>query len=238
MLSITAKTYITGVISLGVITFTAILVTCGWNVAPEEMLMAAVMSGLAVISQLGKVVYFSGVGGSRGTSWYTPLLSIMFAGALILSPQLIAVVVITPHLVELLLERARKTPFLTKWYIQPFNMATHLLCSLAAWGTFTAMRYAIALPLAGAAAALIYLALNHVLVGQVMVLACGFTWAQTGVWDVNNLLCDVAFLVAGLGTAALVAISLALAVPLVLVLLIGQRLVACKLIGTVSVKPA
>ncbi len=230
MLSKKAATYIALVILMGVVACAAPLLMAGSAGQPGESLTMLAMTGLAIISILGKAVYMSGRDASAGTSWYTPLLSIMFAGALILSPQSIAVVVVAPHLVEWLIERARKTPFLSKWYIQPFNLATHLLCSLAAWGAFAATRNAVALPVVGVAAALVYLVVNHMLVGQVMVLACGLSWAQTGVWELNNLLCDGAFLAAGLGTAALVGGSLVLAVPLVIALLFGQGLVARKLV--------
>lgn len=239
MLSKKAASYISLVIFMGVAACASPMLVSGWGAQPGESLSMLAMTGLAIISILGKAVYMSGRDASKGTSWYTPLLSIMFAGAMILSPQSIVVVVVAPHLVEWLIERLRKTPFLSKWYIQPFNVATHLLCSLAAWGAFAATRNLVALPVAGVAAALVYLVVNHVLVGQVMVFACGMTWAQTGVWEINNLLCDGAFLAAGLGTAALVANGLALAIPLVVALLIGQRMVARTLVRKpAAVQPA
>lgn len=230
MLSKKAATYIACVIFLGIGACAAPMLFGRWGAQPGESLSMLAMTGLAIISILGKAVYMSGRDANKGASWYTPLLSIMFAGALFLSPQSIVVVVVAPHLAEWLIERARKTPFLSKWYIQPFNLATHLLCSLAAWGAFAATRNSVGLPVAGVASALVYLIVNHILVGQVLVLACGLTWAQTGVWELNNLLCDGAFLAAGLGTAALVGGSLMLAVPLVLALLVGQRFVARRLV--------
>lgn len=234
MLPKRATIYIAAVILLGVAACIATDCVHAWNMPADEMWPMVAMTGLAVISQLSKAVYMSGADARQGTSWYSPLLSIMFGAALMLSPQSIVIVVVVPHLVEWLVERARKTPFLSKWYIQPFNVATHLLCAVTAWGVFAATRDVVTLPVAAVLAALTYMAVNHFLVGQVMVWACGLTWAQTGVWELNNLLCDGAFMAAGMGTAALMSTSLLLSVPIVLALLIGQRYVARALVRTVA----
>jgi hypothetical protein len=234
MLPKRATIYIAAVILLGVIACIATDCVHAWQMPADELWHMLAMSGLAVISQLSKAVYMSGKDARSGTAWYSPLLGIMFGSVLMLSPQAIAIVVVTPHLVEWLIERARKTPFLSEWYIQPFNIATHLLCAVTAWGVFASSRGMLGLPFGAVLAALTYLVVNHFLVGQVMVWACGLTWSQTGVWELNNLLCDAAFMLAGMGTAVLMSTSLLLSLPTVLVLLIGQRFVARALVRTAA----
>jgi hypothetical protein len=127
---------------------------------------------------------------------------------------MIVALVAFPHEVEWLLERARKTPFLRSWYIQPVNFATHLVCSLAAWATFVATRSQLTVPVAATVAAFVYLTVNHYLVGQVLVLA-------------------------GICTAALIHASPVVAIPIVLLLIFAQRQVARTLVSsTAQTQPA
>lgn len=232
MLSNKATLYIAGVIALGVVLSVISQLRVEWRAASGELLVAMVMAGLAAASLLGKVVFMSRGDARSGTSWYTPLLGILFAGSLVLSPQMIVALVAFPHAVEWALERARKTPFLRSWYIQPFNFATHLVCSLVAWATFVATRPLLTMPAAAIAAAVVYLIVNHYLVGQVLVLACKLGWMESGVMNARNLLTDAAFLLAGIVAAVLIRASFVVAIPIVLMLILVQRQVARMMVPT------
>ena len=115
MLSKKATLYIGGVIVLGAALSLASQLRVEWRAASSELQVASVMAALAAASLFGKVVFLSRADARNGSSWYTPLLGILFAGSLVLSPQMIVALVAFPHAVEWLLERARKTPFLRSW---------------------------------------------------------------------------------------------------------------------------
>lgn len=234
MLSKKATLYIGGVIVLGAALSLTSQLRIEWRAASSELLVAMVMVALAAASLFGKVVFMSRADARNATSWYTPLLGILFAGSLVLSPQMIVALVAFPHVVEWLLERARKTPFLRSWYIQPFNFATHLVCSLAAWGTYVAAHSHMSMPVAAIVAAFVYLTVNHYLVGQVLVLACKMRWVESGVLNAKNLAADGAFLVAGIGTAALIHVSPVIAIPIVLLLILAQRQLARALVHSAA----
>jgi len=114
-----------------------------------------------------------------------------FAGLLLLPPPLVVPLVVVPHLVEWARERWRRSPHLRAWYLQPFNVALYLLAADAAHLVYTTLERAqlpvLAQPLPPVvvvtAAALAYVAVNHAILGQVLVLARGASWRETGVLD-------------------------------------------------------
>ena len=87
---------------------------------------------LATLAQLFKALFRSDQKSERGTTTYTPKLIVLFAGIYLLPPPLLVMLVVIPHLVDWVKERLTKSANLAKWYIQPFNIATHLLAGLAA----------------------------------------------------------------------------------------------------------
>lgn len=194
---------------------------------------------LATGSQLGKVLYKSDGEKGRSTSWYTPLLSFMFAGVLVLPPYMLVALVVIPHLAEWAIERARNTPFLRQWYIQPFNIATHIICSLLAWQLYVAVvpmiegwlsSLLITKLMASALAGLIYLVINHYLVGQAMVLACNVSWFESGVLNMKNAGVDAVFLAAGVGTSLLLQFTPYIVIPIILALMYLQRRFAVAMV--------
>lgn len=234
-----ALIYILSIIALGTALCFVTVRQIDCCAAPNDYLLALFLVLLATGSQIGKVLYKSQGETGSGTSWYTPLLSFIFAGVFVLPPYMLVAVVVVPHLVEWAIERARKTPFLRAWYIQPFNIATHIICSLLAWEI-----YVVATPmlttllpsnlaaklLASVLAGLVYLIMNHYLVGQVMVLACRVTWMQSGVLNLKNAACDAGFLLAGVGTALLMTLTPLVVLPLITLLLFMQRRLAVTLV--------
>lgn len=234
-----ALTYIAGVILLATMLFVLTLFQRSNDIANGQLLIAALLLLLATGSQLGKVLYKSNGEKGKSTSWYTPLLSFMFAGVLVLPPYMLVALVVIPHLAEWAIERIRNTPFLRQWYIQPFNIATHIICSLLAWQIYGAvaprLESWLSMPIfdkliASALAGLIYLIINHYLVGQAMVLACNVSWLESGVLDMKNAGVDAMFLAAGVGTSLLLQFTPYIVIPIILGLLYLQRRFAVAMV--------
>jgi len=83
-----------------------------------------VLLGCATVAQQFKVR------SPKHQSYYTTTI-FFFAAALLLHPGYVVVIILTAHGVELLRVRYR-------WYIQAFNVANFLLCSMAAGALFNA----------------------------------------------------------------------------------------------------
>lgn len=113
----------------------------------------------------------------------------LFAGLLLLAPPLYILLVVLPHLLEWARERWRHSAHLRAWYLQPFNVAMAVIAGSAAHGVYAALDgarlAALTLPPVAVvtAAALVYLVVNHVLLGQALVLARGVSWRAAGVLD-------------------------------------------------------
>lgn len=234
-----ALTYIAGVILVATMLLVLTLFQRSSGVARNQLIIAALLLLLATGSQLGKVLYKSNGEKGKSTSWYTPLLSFMFAGVLVLPPYMLVALVVIPHLAEWAIERVRNTPFLRQWYIQPFNIATHIICSLLAWQMYVVVAPALATGLSmpllaklitSALAGLIYLVINHYLVGQAMVLACNVSWIESGVLDMKNAGVDAMFLAAGVGTSLLLQFTPYIVIPIVLALTYFQRRFAVAMV--------
>ena len=150
----------------------------------------------ATLAQLFKVR------GPSHEAWHINLVFI-FAGLLLLPSGLFVLLVIIPHLLEWAKERLVKSRSLRNWYIQPFNIATHIISGLAGYwvlvnvGNNDATLATTSSILVITVAGLIYLLLNHALVGQVLVLARGMSWRETGVFDLENLVTDLGMLLLG-----------------------------------------
>ncbi|GIV96238.1 MAG: hypothetical protein KatS3mg057_0895 [Herpetosiphonaceae bacterium] len=105
-----------------------------------------------------------------------------FAAVLLLHPFLFVLLQIICHVVEWAKERLIDSPHLRKWYIQPFNIAVHIIASFAARWFYLALEersssFPIASSVVGAIfAAATYLVINHLLVGIVLILARGIPW--------------------------------------------------------------
>jgi diguanylate cyclase (GGDEF)-like protein/putative nucleotidyltransferase with HDIG domain len=163
----------------------------------------AVFTALATLAQLFKTLFKSKEQSNDGATLYSPMYVFLFAGVLLLPPGFFVLLVAIPHLIEWARERSVKSDLLRQWYIQPFNIANHIIAgAIAAWvyrsfgvGQTVSMSPA---PVFGVAlAALIYVLLNHLLVGQALVLARGVSWQQSGVLGMETLLSD--FVMVSLG---------------------------------------
>ncbi len=150
----------------------------------------------------------------------TPVLIV--AAALLLPPPLIGFVAVVQHIPEWLRERY-------PWYIQTFNIANYALSGLAAHRAFVVvsagdgilgdadLRYLVA----GLAAAVSFVVVQHLVLAMVLKLARAHTFRQSGLFTVQSLSTDLTLALLGVVVAALwlenpwlVALALA---PLVLV---------------------
>jgi len=163
-----------------------------------------------------------------GRQSYYPTIVFLFAGVLLLHPFLFVLLVAIPHLVEWARARLLNSPRLRDWYIQPFNIATHIIAGLAAYWVYAldadvATFGTLSPLLAAIAAALTYLLLNHLLIGQALVLARGLSWRESGVMEIENLLSDLVMLFLGFSVAMLWKVNPWLSVPALFPLLLIYR---------------
>jgi diguanylate cyclase (GGDEF)-like protein/putative nucleotidyltransferase with HDIG domain len=178
-----------------------------------------VLTVLATLAQLFKALFKSDQKSEHGTTTYTPKLIVFFAGIYLLPPPLLVMLFIIPHLVDWVKEHLTKSANLPKWYIQPFNIATHLLAGLVAqWIWLTAAGEAAPLDTLGAVAvvlagALAFVFVNHLLVGIVMYLARGVSLRESGVFELDNLTNDLIQLCLGYVVAIVWRLNPVLIVP-------------------------
>jgi hypothetical protein len=156
----------------------------------------------ATLAQLLKKRFKSRVQSERGATAYSPMLIFLFAGIFLLPSSLYVLLVLVPHLVEWARERLRRSVSLANWYIQPFNISVFLIAGLVTQWTSRQLglngpEISIGGMLNATVLALVYLAFNHYLIGQVLVVAREVTWPETGVWRADNLMADLFMLLYG-----------------------------------------
>jgi diguanylate cyclase (GGDEF)-like protein len=135
-------------------------------------------------------------------------LVFLFAGLLLLHPLQFVLLVIVPHAIEWAKERLSQSDNLTAWYGQPFNISVHILAGFAAYRMLQLAATSVTSTepqsiLTIIAAAVIYVMVNHLLVGSVLVLARGVSWRESGVFDVDNLITDQVLTLMGYTVAVL-----------------------------------
>src|SRR3990172_6474617 len=159
--------------------------------------LAVLLAAGAAVAQLFPVFT------PRNQSYHTtPVLVV--AAALLLPPPLIVFVAVVQHVPEWLKERY-------PWYIQTFNIANYALSGLAAHWAFVAtsaadgiiananLRYL----LAGLAAAVLFVVVNHLLLAMVLKLARGHSFSQSGLFTLQSLSTDLVLALLGVVVAAL-----------------------------------
>ena len=177
-----------------------------------HLLTFVALTALTIVSQFLEVE-------APGRQSYYPHLVFLFAGALLLPSSYFALLVLIPHVAEWIRKRLAKSPLLRNWYIQPFNIATHLIAGAAARWLFTALvsdATAFATPaslLAVTLAAVVYVLINHLLVGLALLLARGISLRGSCVLAPANLAGDLVQLYQGYVVAILWTISPWLIVP-------------------------
>jgi diguanylate cyclase (GGDEF)-like protein/putative nucleotidyltransferase with HDIG domain len=208
------------VIAAGVGLIGAAIFRLGESSADWPLFIVLIM--LATLAHLFEAV------GPNNEAWNANLV-FYFTGALLLSPFFFGLLVLIPHLIQWIIVRARHSKSLRQWYIQPFNIATHLIAGFAARWVFALLQPLTGwlvpdLPLlASLAALIIYIWLNHFLVAAILVLARGHSWRQSGLFDWQNLLSDAALSCQGYVLAVLWHISPWLVLPVLAPLLMTYR---------------
>jgi two-component system cell cycle sensor histidine kinase/response regulator CckA len=133
----------------------------------------------------------------RSHGFHTAVVFIV-AGALLLPPELVALMGVVQHVPEWLKERY-------SWYVQSFNICNYTLNALAAWGTARLIMTApgisgdIEFAVAGVAASVAFVLLNHLLLAPMLRLARGQSFRESGLFSAQSLFTDL--VLAGLGVA-------------------------------------
>lgn len=192
--------YVTGVIIAGLL-LAAAITGQRW---PAELPWPA----FAVLLLLAAVAHLTGAMGAYHEIWQANLI-FLFAGLLLLPPQLFVWLVIIPHALEWAKERLLHSERLKEWYIQPFNIAVHLIAGYGAYRVYSLLNpagnplYTSKAILASVLTALVYISINHYLVGQAFVLARGISWRESKLLDGENLLAEFVQLILGYTLAVL-----------------------------------
>lgn len=154
-----------------------------------------------------------------GRQSYYPHLVFMFAGVLLLQPLPFVVLVVVPHVAEWARKRAARSQTLRSWYLQPFNIATHLIAGLTARLLFVSL-----LPqghsldswmaiIVAAVSALTYALLNHLLIGLALVFARSIALKESGIFELSNVMGDLVQLYFGYAVALLWRVNAWLVIP-------------------------
>ncbi|RME45261.1 MAG: diguanylate cyclase, partial [Chloroflexi bacterium] len=177
-----------------------------------QWLTFAALTALATSAQL----YTARAPGHQS---YHLTIIFFFAGIFLLTPALFVLLVVIPHLVEWAKERLVNSPRLRNWYLQPFNIAVHIIAGSAAGWLYTMLAADIGMSITPSsvltimAAAILYVSLNHLLIGQALVLARGVSWRESGVLAIENLVTDLILLLLGYTVSVLWTLNPALIVP-------------------------
>jgi diguanylate cyclase (GGDEF)-like protein len=204
-----AWTYISIVLGLGAVF--ALLATVTSTVPSNAWLPFAGLTLLATLSQLFQVEV-------PGRQTYYPHTAFFFAGVLLLPPSLFVALVAIPHLLEWAKERLLGGPHLRYWYIQPFNIAAHIISGSFAYVIYQSFHspvssYTPMSVLAATMAATGYVVVNHLLVGIALVTARDISWRGAGVLNVDSLLPDFIMACCGYIVAVLLQLSPWMALP-------------------------
>ena len=191
-LSRQAKIYLAAV---GVVTiFAAAVPLSHLSVHTQGWPTFFVLAGCAAIAQLFVVRT------PRDQSYHTTIVFLIPA-ALLLPPELVALVGVVQHIPEWLKVRY-------PWYIQSFNICNHTLNGLAAWFAVDLIRdlgldRQVTMALCGLAASIIFVTTNHVLLATMLHFARGHTMRETGLFSMDSLATDLVLALLGVAFASL-----------------------------------
>lgn len=214
-----AWAYIWGVLIVG--TLLSGLAYFGPAASNQQWLTFAALTLFATLSQFFEAE-------APGRQYYYPHMIFFFAGTLLLNPFLVALLISIPHLIEWAKERLAGSTHLRAWYIQPFNISVHIIAGLSAYWIHVTLNpnasyNSLVSVIATTLAALTYVALNHLLIGMVLVLARGISWRESGVLEFENLLTDFILIYLGSIIAVLWGINPFLIFPALLPLVLMYR---------------
>jgi len=176
------------------------------RITNQQWLLFAVLLAFSTLSQMLRVE-------APSHQLYHPAYVFIMSAALLLDPFLFNLMVIISHLAEWMKEYLLKSKHLQDWYIQPFNIAMHILLGASVRIVFTALNpnpgdYTSILAMAGALiGALVYVLLNHLIVGVVISLARKVKFKESGILEWESLTIDYSMLVMGYTNAILMSLN-------------------------------
>ncbi|HYA08490.1 MAG TPA: GGDEF domain-containing protein, partial [Gaiellaceae bacterium] len=157
----------------------------------------------ALLAAAATVAHTFPVKSPRNKMYHTSVVFLV-AAALLLPPELLVLIPLVQTVPEWLKERY-------PWPIQVFNVSNYTLNALAMWGaaelilrhggatiTNADARFAVA----GLAAAVAYVAVNHFFVGVILKLGRGHTFRETGLFSIESLSIDLVLAILGVSLAA------------------------------------
>jgi diguanylate cyclase (GGDEF)-like protein/putative nucleotidyltransferase with HDIG domain len=139
----------------------------------------------------------------RNLMYHTSVVFLV-AAALLLPPELIVLIPLVQTIPEWLKERY-------PWPIQVFNISNYTLDGLAAWGISHLIRYHTAglfhtahlrFAIAGLAACVSFVAMNHILVAVILKLGRNHTFRETGLFTAESISIDLVLTILGVSLAA------------------------------------
>jgi PAS domain S-box-containing protein len=184
-LSASASAY-AAVVALAALVAAAVAVA-GDTSTQHEWLAFAILLPLAAVAPLFRVPV-----GRNHSLHAAP--AFVVAGALVLPPLLVVVLVLALHAPLAVRDRY-------PWYIQTFNIANFTLSGLAAWLAVEALgqKGDLGFALSGLVAAGVFVAVNHVLLAVMLRLGRGHSFRETGLLSPTGL--GIEYIIAALGVA-------------------------------------
>src|SRR5438067_2568391 len=156
-----------------------------------------------VLAAAATVAQIFPVKSPRNMMYHTSVVFLV-AAALLLPPELIVLIPLVQTVPEWLKERY-------PWPIQGFNISNYTLNALAAWGAAELIRRhgasTIANPqtrfaVAGLAACVVFVAVNHVIVAVILKLGRGHSFGESGLFGVEAISVDLVLTILGVSLAA------------------------------------
>ena len=184
-LSASASAY-AAVVALAALIAAAVAVAGDSSTKPE-WLAFAILLPLAAVAPLFRVPV-----GRNHSLHAAP--AFVIAGALVLPPLLLVVLVLALHAPLAVRDRY-------PWYIQAFNIANFTLSGLAAWLAVEALgqKGDLGFALSGLVAAGVFVVVNHVLLAVMLRLGRGHSFRETGLLSPTGL--GIEYIIAALGVA-------------------------------------
>src|SRR3954471_4398602 len=125
-----AWAFVWAVILLGVAL--SVLALIGFGPLSVDLLPFVALTSLATFAQL-----FEAEAPGRQSFYFHTVF--FFAGVLLLHPFFFVLLIFVPHLIEWIKARLARGPHLRAWYIQPFNIASHIIAGFGGYYAYAAV---------------------------------------------------------------------------------------------------
>jgi PAS domain S-box-containing protein len=182
-------------LAVGVVTLAAVLSAFAQAQPSRDALVTFAILGVCASAAQFFVVP---TGSNHG---FHTAIAFVVAAALLLPPELVALMGLVQHLPHGLKQRY-------PWYIQAFNVCNYTLAGLAAWGSAHLVREdlladpELRFALAGLVAAVAWIAVNHLLLAAMLLLARGHSFRESGLLSLKSISMDLVVATLGVALAA------------------------------------